>query len=249
MNAIAAPRWMRRMQFGDARLCALDAAGTRYGVFPGGDRRRRPTAKVSIDNVEQARAAGWIAAIGGAFQLTQDGITYLKREAMDNGHADQHREMVDVPVMVEQRIETAKKNLNESPLARWRRPQTHCGEALLNEREFTAGERFRDDYARSSLVSRMTVDWAIQPSGGSRACSDFNDAPISAIAAKDRVMNALDALGAELGRIITDVCIREVGLGRLESEGGWPQRSGKVALKLALGRLADHYGNTASSGR
>ena len=242
MSANAAPRWMRRLQYGDARLCALDTASARYGVFPGGDRRRRPTAKVSAHSAEQARAAGWIASVGGAYQLTQDGIAYLKREATSDGFADQHREMIDVPVMVEQRIETAKKNLNESPLTRWRRPQSQSGEALLNEREFIAGERFRDDYARSSLASRMTVDWAVQPSGGSRGCSDFNDAPISAIAAKERVMKALDALGAELGRIITDVCIREVGLGRLESEGGWPQRSGKVALKLALGRLAEHYG-------
>jgi len=242
MSASVAPRWMRRLQYGDARLCALDTASTRYGVFPNGDRRRRPTAKVSAHNAEQARAAGWIAADGDAYELTRDGIAYLERDATSDGFANQHREMVDVPVMVGQRIETAKKNLNESPLARWRRPQVQSGEALLSEREFAAGERFRDDYARSSLASRMTVDWAVEPSGVGRGSSDFNDAPMSAIAAKARVMKALDALGTELGRIATDVCIREVGLGSLERDGGWPQRSGKVALKLALGRLADHYG-------
>lgn len=242
MSATIAPRWMRRLQYGDARLCALDTAGTRYGVFPRGDRRRRPTAKVSAHSAEQARAAGWIAAAGDAYELTPDGVVYLKREATSGGFADQHREMVDIPVMVGQRIETAKKNLNESPLARWRRPQAQSREALLSEHEFMAGERFRDDYARSSLMSRMTVDWTVEPSGAGRGCSDFNDAPMSAMAAKERVMKALDALGADLGRIATDACIREVDLGSLEREGGWPQRSGKVALKLALGRLAEHYG-------
>jgi hypothetical protein len=62
------------------------------------------------------------------------------------------------------------------------------------------------------------------------------------IAAKERVMRALDEVGPEIGGILVDICCELKGLEEAEKANGWPQRAGKVVLQIALTRLARHYG-------
>ena len=50
------------------------------------------------------------------------------------------------------------------------------------------------------------------------------------------------SLGEELATILLEVCCLERGLEAAERRLGWPSRSGKVVLRLALARLALHYG-------
>lgn len=242
MSRGSAPRWMKRLARGTSRLCALDAAATTYGVFPGGDRRRRPTARVPAETVRQARAAGWIVADGANFSLTEDGRAVLQKPGGDDDFAARHRTLTDVPVMIEGRIEIARRNLDESPLARWSRPPPGGGTPLLTPEEAAAGERFHADYHRSTLSARVTSHWSAQPGSPGRRPRDPADAPVSALAARDRVMEALDVLGPGLDRVIIAVCVRELPMEGLERELSWPRRSGKLALKLALQRLALHYG-------
>ena len=63
-----------------------------------------------------------------------------------------------------------------------------------------------------------------------------------ALMARDRVMKALTELGPGLADVALRTCCFLEGLETCERRIGWSARSAKVVLKLALQRLAEHYG-------
>jgi hypothetical protein len=122
-------------------------------------------------------------------------------------------------------------NLRESPLG-WLRSR-----ALINERQFEAGERLRSDYEMAALGPRVTMHWVARVDGGG-AGVDPNTAQI---AAKRRFDEATTAVGAGLNDVLWRVVCACEGLPAAEKALGWPARAGRVVLTLALDRLADHY--------
>lgn len=138
-------------------------------------------------------------------------------------------------------------NADESPIAWLRRRKDRNGEPMISEAQFQAGERLRADFWFAQMTPRTTTNWsAVSPArrgrryGGSGASSvDISD---RAVAAGERVRRALSEVGPELAGVLIDVCCHLQGLEDLERAAGWPQRSGKIVLQLALTRLARHYG-------
>ena len=59
----------------------------------------------------------------------------------------------------------------------------------------------------------------------------------------------MEALGPGLSDIVFRICCFLEGLETAEKRLGWSARSGKVVLKIALERLAVHYGIAAVEAR
>lgn len=135
----------------------------------------------------------------------------------------------------------------ESPLAWLARRRGRDGRAMIESHQFLAGERLRADFTRGQMMPRTTSDWsgiAADRRGSSNATADGADAPI---AARQRVNAALDAVGPEFSGLLLDLCCFLKGLEDIERDRGWPARSAKVVLQLALDRLARYYGYLAEA--
>lgn len=128
-------------------------------------------------------------------------------------------------------------NLAESPLG-WLRAR-----GLVDARQFEAGERLRADYETAQIGQRVTMRWDASPIAGGRRGPDAPiDSTLAGIAARRRFDAAIDAVGPGLKDIAWRVVCAGEGLPIAEKGLGWPARSGKLVLCLALDRLAAHYG-------
>jgi hypothetical protein len=128
---------------------------------------------------------------------------------------------------------TVTVNVAESPLA-WLHARGH-----LDDRLFDAGEALRNDYERAQLGANVTMRWdpVRVKSTGERGLSQTE----KQIAAKARFDGAIRQAGRGLEDILWRVVCAGEGLPQAEKHLGWPARSGKLVLKLALDRVADFY--------
>lgn len=125
-------------------------------------------------------------------------------------------------------------NLGESPIA-WLYSRGH-----IDDRQFQAGEILRRDYERAQLSANVTMRWdpvRVKASGGGAGLSGTE----RQIAARQRFDGALAAAGRGLEDVLWRVVCAGEGLPEAEKGLGWPARSGKLVLKLALDRVADFY--------
>jgi len=134
-------------------------------------------------------------------------------------------------------------NDSESPLAWLARRKGRDGRAMISQEQFIAGEKLRADFTRANLTPRVTSNWSAptggRPRGSGGSAGEMTDL---IVASRQRVQLALQACGPEFSGLLMDVCCFLRGLEDVEHERGWPPRSAKVVLQLALDRLARHYG-------
>ena len=134
----------------------------------------------------------------------------------------------------------------ESPLARLAQIKNLDGTTYIDVQQHASGEKLRWDYERACMASRTTINYdqaSVSP-GGHWQMSDNGVARMTdnAIAARQRLHLALDAVGPELSGVLYYVCCLAGGIEQAELRLELPRRSGKAILALALTRLARHYG-------
>jgi len=148
--------------------------------------------------------------------------------------------------------EVVTVSLGESPLGWLARRKNAEGRTFLTQEEVEAGERLRADFERAQLGPTVTQDWRrfLTPGGtGKPVSAQERVVDGSAQAARDRVMAALTDLGPGLSDAALRTCCFLEGLETVEAKMSWSARSGKVVLKIALQRLAEHYDRAKPHGR
>ena len=100
MSARSMARALERLAAPDCVLAPERNGG--FGVFPGGDRRRRPLVRLSNAEVRELASSGAIETAGeGAYVLSAAGRARAARErsAPNEAYAAQHRAIVDRPLI------------------------------------------------------------------------------------------------------------------------------------------------------
>lgn len=157
----------------------------------------------------------------------------------------QHRFFAEREVMAEDGSgeRRLRFNLAESPLSVLGRKRDKDGAAYLTPELIEAGERLREDFELAQMGPRVAQNWDRFLTAGGRgqilAGAGQGQGPEDARA---RVAKAMEALGPGLSDIVFRICCFLEGLETAEKRLGWSARSGKVVLKIALERLAQHYG-------
>jgi hypothetical protein len=153
----------------------------------------------------------------------------------------QHFDLSTREIMTAGSVTRVIINDSESPLAWLARRKGRDGRAMISHDQFVAGERLRADFTRGHMTPRVTSSWSVtgRTQGAGGGAGEMTDL---IVASRQRVQLALNACGPEFSGLLMDVCCFLRGLEDIERERGWPARSAKVVLQLALDRLARHYG-------
>ncbi|MCH9808570.1 MAG: hypothetical protein K0U74_12635 [Alphaproteobacteria bacterium] len=131
----------------------------------------------------------------------------------------------------------------ESPLGWLRRRRDRSGRPLISEGQFQAGERLRRDFTRGSMTPSVTSHYSPVLSGSGHCSGSDHELELrdDQLRARNRFRDALQEVGPEFASVLVDVCCHLKGLEEVERSSGWPRRSAKVVLLMALNSLARHY--------
>lgn len=220
-----------------------DGSGTIENVL-----RPVPAQAISPIAIENMQSYGWLrsSADDGSLIISRRGASFLRTALSRPGRASPiRRGAPGRPGMALPAPDKPRLNDKESPLAWLRKRSDKDGKPLIGEIEFLAGEQLRLDFERAQLGPRVTASWdaaATTGSGPRGAPGTGLEMAEAVVAARQRIDRAMKTVGPELAGLLLDVCCFLRGLEDAERNRGWPRRSGKVVLQLALAHLARHYG-------
>ena len=178
-------------------------------------------------------ANGWVRRENGVLVIAAAGEGWLANRSDAVAGPDR---LLRTRRMVDERGRECHVVVNdaESPLGWMHR------RGLVDRIQFEAGERLRRDFTMAQLSPRMGVDYSTPV--GRRSHKPEILLTETALAAKQRFNRAMRATGPGLADILFDVCCYLRGLEESEQARNWPRASAKVVLRIALDRLAEHYG-------
>jgi hypothetical protein len=221
--------------------CGEAGAMSDSEIAPGGGGCRPPPPTRSRIGARDLPTMGEVKEI---LVISDAGLGWLRRALAEEGaFAAQHQLRARRTITDDEGIEhMVTVNEGESPLGWLRNRRGRDGKPLIDATQLEAGEKLRRDFTLAQMTPRLAVDFAAPVLGGKRGVKA--DAPLahSVLAAKQRVRHALAHVGPGLADLLIDVCCHLVGLEEAERDKGWPKRSGRIVLTIALDRLAEHYG-------
>ena len=227
-----------------------------WGVFVKRNGFAKPVGAIDRETVSAFRERDWICMTGDIRAVLSDaGAQWYRRQlAHDEPYRKQHQSLAVRGIEKPDGTKcTVTVNTAESPLTWLRSRRDGRGNPLLSSAQFEAGERLRRDFERAQMRPHVTANWEAEVKAPRRSAGVGNadQASDAAIAAKQRFYAALDTVGPELSSVLLETCCLLNGLSAAERRLGWPQRSGKLVLNIALNTLARHYGylKGESSGR
>jgi len=247
-----AVKLLRKLSHRNARLVRLGAdkqetgCGEAFILTQGSSLGTGNTRRISCDLVATLSRRQLIAPDDGGFVLSETGKAFLRRKlARADAFRQQHQERAIETTEIEGVRKPALVDEAESPLGWLRRRKDKTGQPLIDAAQFEAGERLRRDFHYAGLTPRVTASWDGIP--GDRAArraapGASTNLREQTVAAQQRVRRALEAIGPDLAGLLVDVCCHLKGLEETEKDRGWPRRSAKLVLQIALKELARHYG-------
>jgi hypothetical protein len=231
----------------------------RAGVFSASNRYRRPVTLLPVAEAAGLAARDYLrlqsqTECSAKYVISATGRAWLKRiRAAESGDSRapflvrEFEEGARVAMNDEGDPRAIRISITESPLGWLARRRGADGAPFLAPEEVEAGERLRADFEAAQIGPQITQDWRsfLIPSAHRVGSREPAEGPRGA---RDRVGRALGALGPGLADVALRACCYQEGLETTERQMGWSARSGKVVLKIALQRLADHYGLTPPPG-
>ena len=226
-------RWERCLARAGAQLLPLPASPGRLGVFPGGDRRRRPLAKLDQVETHAALSAGRLEFATGEYRQTDAGRLAVKR--LGSGFEHQHRVLAIREIIDRDgRVSQAVTNKREGPVARW----SH----FLDAEQINAAEQFLRDYHSSTLSQPVTRNWSLDSLARTGRRGNGNETCIAnRLAAARRVSDVLAKVGPRDAEVLFSALIREESLMALGRRFAGQPRRGQRVVTQALARLVETY--------
>lgn len=132
-------------------------------------------------------------------------------------------------------VNTPVINRDESPIS-WL-----FSRGYLTQRQCDAAEALRRDFEFAQLNRMATMSWSPVHYGRAMGVGEGLSHSEAQIAAKDRFDGALAMAGKDMANICWRIICAGEALPNAEKDMGWPARSGKLVLRLALDRIADYY--------
>ena len=127
--------------------------------------------------------------------------------------------------------------VTDGPLESLARLKDRNGQPFLSPELISAGGRLREDFELAQIGDHLAQDRARFEAECGKG--QKNRSPTAE--AKRRAVAALNCLGYGLSEIALRCCCHLEGLEQAEKQLGWPARSGKVVLRIALEQLKSHY--------